>query len=191
VTCNDRNISVRKRQLLDGTLRYLLDNGIANLSLRPLATELETSPRILMFHFKSKEGLLQEVLAELHTRVVASLQAMHAERSPKQIALLERFWDWATSKKNLPLLRLLYETQIVALQNPAEYGRYLKDISTDWQAVAFETLAAPHQTEAIATLCIAVFDGLFLELMATGERARLTRALKEFIRIVRVATPAP
>jgi AcrR family transcriptional regulator len=188
VTCNDRNITVRKRQLLDGALRYLLSHGIANLSLRPLAAELGTSARILMFHFKSKEGLLQEVLLELHTRVVSSLRAMHSERSPKQTALLERFWEWATSKRNLPLLRLLYETQIVALQNPAEYGRYLKDISTDWQAVAFETLAGPQQSEAMATLCVAVFDGLFLELMATGERARLTRALKEFIRIARAAS---
>jgi len=136
-----------------------------------------------MFHFNSKEGLLQEVLAELHARVVSSLRAMHTESAANQGALLERFWEWATSKKNLPLLRLLYETQIVALLNPAEYGRYLKDISTDWQAVAFETLAPPVQTEAMATLCVAVFDGLFLELMATGERARLTRALKEFIRI--------
>jgi AcrR family transcriptional regulator len=183
VTCSNRNISARKRQLLDGALRYLLRNGIANLSLRPLAAELDTSPRILMFHFTSKEGLLQAVLAELNARVIASLRAMHAETYTGRASLLERFWDWATSKKNLPLLRLLYETQIVALQNPAEYGRYLKEISTDWQAVAFESLAAPHQSEAMATLCCALFDGLFLELMATGERAHLTRALKEFIRI--------
>jgi len=186
-SCNDRNISPRKRQLLDGALRYLLRHGIANLTLRPLAAALKTSPRILMFHFGSKEGLLQEVLAELHGRVVSSLRALHAEPTTGQGALLERFWEWATSKKNLPLLRLLYETQIVALLNPAEYGRYLKDISDDWQAAAFETLAPPMQTEAIATLCVAVFDGLFLELMATGEHARLTRALKEFIRIANAA----
>ncbi len=140
-----------------------------------------------MFHFKSKEGLLQDVLAELHMRVVLSLRKMHAEPAADRGPLLERFWEWATSKKNLPLLRLLYETQIVALQNPTEYGRYLKEISTDWQAVALETLSAPLQTEAAASLCVAVFDGLFLELMATGERARLTRALKEFIRIANAA----
>jgi hypothetical protein len=38
---------------------------------------------------------------------------------------------------------------------------------------------------SLATLCIAVFDGLMLELMATGDRRRLTRALDEFIALVR------
>lgn len=185
MTCNDRNITPRKRQLLDGALRYLVANGIANLSLRPLATELGTSPRILMFHFKSKAGLVRAVLAELHARVIASLRAIRSEPAPDQAALIERFWKWATNKKNLPYVRLLYEIQVVASQNPAEYGPYLRDISTDWQTAAFESLSTPLQNESMATLCIAVFDGLFLEFMSTGDLARLSRALQEFIRLAR------
>jgi hypothetical protein len=37
------------------------------------------------------------------------------------------------------------------------------------------------KSTSLATLCIAVFDGLFLEFVATKDRRRLTRALDDFI----------
>jgi hypothetical protein len=80
-----------------------------------------------------------------------------------------------------PYLRLLYETQIIALQNPAHYGAYLQRASTAWQRIAFDSMSESLRSTSLATLCIAVFDGLMLELMATGDRRRLSRALDEFI----------
>jgi AcrR family transcriptional regulator len=182
VTCNDCNIGPRKRQLLDGAVQYLLEHGVANLSLRPLAEALDTSPRILMFHFKSKEGLLQDVLAEVQLRLQDSFAAMAKRHvAGDGPALIVRFWKWASSAKNLPYLRLGYEVQIVAASNPAMYGRYLKRISKDWQSLTFAALREAERNESITTLCIAVFDGLFLELISSGDRARLTRALECFV----------
>jgi AcrR family transcriptional regulator len=188
VTCNNRNMLSRKQQLQAAALHYLLEHGIADLSLRPLAARLGTSPRMLMFHFTSKEGLLQDVLAELHARLQASFATIaSADSAARDDAPLKRFWLWAASKKNLPYLRLLYELQIIAIQNPAEYGRYWKKISMDWQAMALKATSESLRSEPIATLCIAVFDGLFLELMSTGDRSRLTRALDHFISMARMA----
>jgi len=139
-----------------------------------------------MFYFESKDGLLKEVLGELHARLQASFAAVTAahedtERDPP----LKRFWLCAASRKNLPMLRLLYELQIVAIQNPSEYARYWKKVSMDWQTTAQAAMSESLRTEPWATLCIAVFDGLFLELMSTGDRARLTRALDHFIALAR------
>jgi AcrR family transcriptional regulator len=180
VSCNDRYMSSRKTELRDAALAYLLEHGLANVSLRPMAVQLETSPRILMFHFKSKEGLLQEVLQELHSRLQSSF--LRLSRSPgRDVPPLKRFWVWAIGKKNFAHLRLLYEAHIVAAQNPRDYGRYLKKASQDWQTIAFQTLSKSLRSTAMATLCIAVFDGLMLEMMNTGDRARLTQALDAFI----------
>ena len=99
----------------------------------------------------------------------------------RRVAPLKRFWRWATRKENFPHLRLLYEIQIIAAQNPGEYGRYLKKVSLDWQAIVFQALSESMRNDAMSALCIAVFDGLLLELMNTGDRARLTRALDHFI----------
>jgi hypothetical protein len=87
-----------------------------------------------------------------------------------------------------PSLRLLYEAQIIAMQNPAQYGPYLKKASSDWHSLALELMSASSRKDSMATLCIAVFDGLLLELMATGDRRRLAIALDEFIAIARQAT---
>lgn len=173
-------MSSRKTELRNAALRYLLEHGLAGVSLRPMALQLGTSPRILMFHFKSKEGLLQEIMEELHSRLRLSFLEL-SKSSRHRVAPLKRFWLWAVDKQNFPYLRLLYETQIVAAQNPKEYGRYLIKASEDWQALAFQTLSDSLRSPAMATLCIAVFDGLMLEMINTGDRPRLTQALDAFI----------
>jgi AcrR family transcriptional regulator len=189
VTVSDSNVSARKKQLRDAALRYLLRNGVANFSLRPMAAALGTSARILMFHFKSKEGLLRDVFVELQKRVIDSFSQVAFEtEGSNEGSPIERFWAWATARKNAPYLRLLYEAQIVALQNPNEYSSYLRDASKGWQSAVLRALAPPLRSETIATLCIAVFDGLFLEFMSTGDGTRLTRALKKFVTLARSNT---
>jgi AcrR family transcriptional regulator len=178
-------MSNRKIELRDAALAYLLEHGLANISLRPLAAQLGTSARILMFHFKSKTGLLQEVMEELQSRLKSSF--LEIRERGQEGPQLKRFWLWAIRKKNLAYLRLLYEAQIVAAQNPREYGRYLKKTSRDWQAIAFQSLSEPVRSPAMATLCIAVFDGLMLEMINTGDRARLTAAIDEFIALARAS----
>jgi AcrR family transcriptional regulator len=184
-------MSNRKTELLDAALKYLIDHGVANASLRPMAAELGTSPRILMFHFRSKEGLLQDVFEELHSRLQASLRAMASSDSDSfRVAPLRRFWQWATSKENFPYFCLLYEAQIVALQNPQEYGRYLRKASNDWQVAAFDLMSPSLKSKAMASLCIAVFDGLMLELMSGGDRQHLTESLDLFISMATKASPS-
>jgi AcrR family transcriptional regulator len=177
-------MSRRKLKFRDAALAYLLKHGFANVSLRPMAAQLGTSARILMYHFESKEGLLRELLQEINLRLQASFSRMSSVKPGNhQDPPLKRFWQWATRKENLQYLRLLYEVHIVAAQNPAEYRRYLKKESLGWQEIVFQTLSESVRDAAMATLCIAVFDGLLLEMISTGERARLTRALDKFISI--------
>lgn len=173
-------MSTRKEELCDAALAYLLEHGMASVSLRPMAAQLGTSPRILMFHFKSKERLLQDVMEELQRRLQSSFVGISKsgrETGPP----IKRFWTWATKKRNLPYLRLLYEAQIIAAQNPEVYGPYLQKVSRDWQDIVLQALSRSLRSEDLVTLCIAVFDGLLLEMIMTGERSRLTGALDNFI----------
>jgi len=78
-------------------------------------------------------------------------------------------------------MRLLYEAQIIAAQNPNVYGAYLQKTSHQWQDAALEALSQSLRGQDMATLCIAVFDGLLLEMIMTGERSRLMGALDKFI----------
>lgn len=183
----------RKQELLDATIGYLVRHGLADLSLRPLAAATGTSARLLIYHFGSKERLLAEVLDTLQSRLRASFGEVSAAGEGGE-APLKTFWKWATSRRNFASLRLLYELQILAAQNPESYGRYLERNSRDWIELVRSALPPGERTDAMATLLVAVFDGLFLELVSTGDRRRTSDALDEFIRLVRRArgggTPA-
>jgi AcrR family transcriptional regulator len=177
----------RKQELVDATIGYLLQHGLADLSLRPLAKAAGTSARLLIYHFGSKERLLAEVLEALQGGVRSSFSELAARAAADGEPPLKTFWKWATAKRNFASLRLLYELQILAVQNPASYARYLERNSRDWIGLVQTALPAAERSAAMATLLVAVFDGLFLELMSTGDRRRTSEALDEFIRVVRRA----
>jgi AcrR family transcriptional regulator len=175
-----------RKQYLDGALDFVLKSGLANLSLRPMAAELGTSARILLYHFKSKEGLVRAILGELNARSQSSFATLTAGEAPSHRgSALQRFWDWAILPANLPYWRLHFELNILAIQNPAEYGRYRQDRAAQWQMLALQSLSGPQRSEPtaapVATLAIAVFDGLMLELIGGADPQRLTLALDHFI----------
>lgn len=178
-------MQTRKEELLDALIRYLQRHGLADLSLRPMAAATGTSARLLIFHFHSKERLLAEVLAEMHSRLQRSFaEQLAAKPAPRRVPLLRAFWDWAVSGENYDYHRLLYQLQILAAQNPKTYGRYLKQNSMSWLKLIQPALPPSQRTAAFATLYGAVFDGLFIELMSTGDKRRVTRSLEEFIHLV-------
>ena len=53
----ERPTSGRKAELLDRAYAYVLEHGLADMSLRPLATAIGSSPRVLLFLFESKDNL--------------------------------------------------------------------------------------------------------------------------------------
>jgi AcrR family transcriptional regulator len=55
--------SNRRTELLERAYQYSLEHGLADLSLRPLAATIGSSPRVLLFLFGSKEGLIRALLA--------------------------------------------------------------------------------------------------------------------------------
>jgi AcrR family transcriptional regulator len=175
----------RRQEILEATIAYLVKHGLADLSLRPLAAAAGTSARLLIYHFGSKEQLLAEVLDTLQRRLRESF--VQASATKEDEPPLRTFWNWATSGRNFRSLRLLYELQILAAQNPDSYGRYLARNSRDWIELVRTAIPPAERTDAMATLLVAVFDGLFLELMSTGDRKRTTAALDEFISVVRRA----
>ena len=174
-------MSERKAELLDAAIRYLVENGLADLSLRPLAAKIGTSARLLVFHFKSKEGLIEDVLDEVQARIQASFVSIATAKRPRPVAPMKLFWLWATNKRNLPYLRLMYEVHFIAMQNPRVYARYLQSASFSWVELIEARLPDALRTKATATLCAAVFDGLVIEFLSTGDLRRTTRALDQFI----------
>jgi AcrR family transcriptional regulator len=176
----------RKDELLRAAIAYLLEHGVADLSLRPLAEAIGTSARLVIFHFGSKERLLTEVLQEVHSRLRSILSTPPATDSAPVPPMMQ-FWQRVSARENLPYLRLLYEVHFIALQNPSAFGKAPADMSINWTRWIESRLPPTLRTPEMATLVGAVFDGLTVELLTTGDLLRTTRSLQVFIEILRAA----
>jgi AcrR family transcriptional regulator len=176
----------RKDQLCSKALDYCLAHGINELSLRPLALQIGTSARLLIYHFGSRDGLIDAVMNEAHRRVRTSFGELMRDGGSK--AVLRRFWDWTTDPRNSPYLRLMFEVQMLALQNPTAYARYLHGTSSGWLEVIEAALPPSADRRARATLCAAVIDGLLLEFLGTGDLRRTSSALDMFGAMLRAGS---
>lgn len=74
-----------KNQHLKALGAYVLANGLANLSLRPLARAAGTSDRMLIYHFGTKEQLIEVVLGHLASDLEAVLTASAPAKSSSSL----------------------------------------------------------------------------------------------------------
>jgi AcrR family transcriptional regulator len=176
----------RRTDLLDAIVDRVVAEGLADLSLRPLAAAVGSSPRMLLYHFGSKEALIGAVLAEASRRQVRLLETWW-ERSAEHDArtMLLRAWQWLTAPRHDRLLRLLFETYGLALVDRRRYAPYLRATAAGWVAPFARVLVAggfsDERAASLATLLVAVVRGLLLDVLATGDRARVDRAFRSFI----------
>jgi AcrR family transcriptional regulator len=182
-----RAVDARIRaQLLVSIVDYVVDYGLADLSLRPLAVAVGSSPRTLLYHFASKERLVAAVLLEAQRRQTRLLDAWY-ERSAEYDTrtLMLRAWQWLTAPRNDKLLRLLFEAHGLALRDRRRYSTYLRTSAQGWQSPFARILEARgftgERANALATLIAAMMRGLLFDVLATGDRPRAERAFRSFI----------
>src|SRR5579872_5379380 len=157
-------------ELLEKTAAYILENGVADLSLRPLAKAIGTSARMIVYHFGSREHLIESALQAILGRIQKDF--VDSQRS-----VLD-FWKWALRPKNQSYVRLIFEVHGLAPRNPRIYGGYARAAIGSWKSI----LLARGYDDVQATAIIALFDGLLMDFLATGDRKRTTRALQLALR---------
>ena len=174
----------RKAEVLSAFVEYLLKTGMLDLSLRPAAAALRTSPRMLVYYFGSKERLLLDAIAEVRTRERARFaRDIRRRRFGGSVARdVWVMWRWFSGKPREPYLRLFYELYAHAASRPAKFRRFVDLISEGYLQLMEEGFVswgfARPEARAQATLHLATFRGLLLDLLTTGERARVDAAAK-------------
>ena len=66
----------RRDELAEAATDYVLDHGLIGLSLRPMASVLGTSDRMLLYHFADKADLTATVLRVSNDRSVRGIRAL-------------------------------------------------------------------------------------------------------------------
>lgn len=164
----------RRAELLDRAVDYVCRHGLAELSLRPLAKAIGSSPRVLLYYFGSKEALVVEIVRRGRARQRAMMAELKfAALSPKETA--RKLWrEWSKPEWE-PLTRLSFEVYALALSDRSRFPGFLDASINEW----LEALRGCTKTQA--TLLIAGFRGFLLDLLATHDRARINRAVDRWL----------
>ena len=175
-----RVCSARERELLQSAYEYVLQHGLMSLSLRPLAQAIGSSPRVLLFLFGSKEGLVQALLARAREAELAFLKEMRlASESDDFASVVRRVWQWLLAKEHRPMLVLWLETYAHSLVEPkGPYAQFARRTVEDWlELLASYQTAQQRRSRAAVTeraLALAVLRGALMDLLATGDEGRTT-----------------
>ena len=180
-----RNPGIRAR-LRDQAVDYVLSHGVADLALRPLAKALKTSARMLIYHFGSREGLMREILSRLRELEDARIQAwfQSGEKPRTMPEFLSWYWKRLSAPRARPAVRLIFELYALALRNPRDYPGVLEDPLTYWQRLTEKAGIGSKVDSVEPTLLLATTRGLLLDLCATGDRARVERAMEALVKFV-------
>lgn len=177
----------RRAELLERAVDYVCRHGLAELSLRPLAKAVKSSPRVLLYYFGSKENLVVEIVRRGRGRqraMMANLKLTDLS-APEVSRALWREWskpEWE------PLTQLSFEIYTLALRDTSRFPGYLHDAIHEWlDALEVCTMLPGYtraQADALGTLLIAGFRGFLLDLLATHERARIDRAVDLWLELL-------
>jgi AcrR family transcriptional regulator len=177
--------STRQTELLELAYAYAVQHGLADLSLRPLAAAIGSSPRVLLFLFGSKDGLVRALLARARADELALLDSLGAADEgpgPGVRAVAARLWTWLSAAEHRPLLTLWVEGYARSLVEPdGAWAGFARATVEDWLGVLAAAQPAGRRDSPAGrterSLVLAVLRGALLDLLATGDLDRTTAAV--------------
>ena len=159
---------------------HIRSNGLADLSLRSIARALGLSAPALLYHFDSKEALLEEALEHLQSADLEHLRNAAAARGSLSDSL-QALWQAQAGEEAQSAQLAQLEVDSIAAKNPERFPRYRARIHQPTLA-AFESMlektdCPSEHRRSNATLLSAVYRGLLTDTLQTGERERTNSAL--------------
>jgi AcrR family transcriptional regulator len=175
-------VSGARAELLGRVMEHVARHGLADVSLRELAGAVDTSHRMLLYHFGSREGLVAAIVGEMEARQREALDALATgAASPRQV--IEAQWTQLSDPALRPFVALFFEVLALAVHGRPGTEQFLAGLTDPWLDLA-EGLASRLGGCADRDqlrLGVAVSRGLLIEVLASGEVEPATRSLQLFL----------
>lgn len=176
----------RPEELLDAVVAYIAKNGVAQLSLRPLAKAVGSSPRVLLYYFGSKEELVSKAIARMRERQRGGFAKMRSASYSQPSDACRAIWKQMSSPESEHAFSLSFETYAMALRHPKRFADYLSSSVEDWLEFLAEPIVrrgiSKTDARAFATVVVAGFRGFMLDYCATHDRERVNRAVEFWLK---------
>jgi AcrR family transcriptional regulator len=171
-----------RAELLQRAVAWVLAHGLTDLSLRPLAAGLDTSARMMLYHFGSKEQLIVEVLTVIAQQQQLLLSNASLDETDPSVRL-EELWVQLTSPALIPFLRSLFEVELRAMDGDPIYQRFAQESLHAWLELVRATLRT--EDAATANFVLSAFTGLLIDRFSTGEIERTNTAFSALKAVLR------
>ena len=168
-------------ELLERVVDYAIANGVASLSLRPLAKELGISAASLLYYFHSKEELTVDILGIVGARQRQLFANLRTRDDATPGEFCRALWKIMGRPQTRPLFRLFFEVYGAALVAPDRFPNFFPAAIENWLALLAKPFVqsgmSAADARAHATIGLATFRGFLLDLCATNDDARIERAV--------------
>lgn len=166
----------RRPELLAAATDFVLEHGVLSLSLRSMATALGVTHATLLRHFGSKQQLILLVLKQIYADVSAEMDRVAERAGTSSLELMTAVWDRLCEPVQQRQFVLLFELVGQTLREHSGTRELAQTIVGDWEEDLRRRLAADGVSAVCATAIVATARGLQLDLLLSGDKARVDRA---------------
>jgi AcrR family transcriptional regulator len=187
MTTADAPPSPRKSELLELAYQYAMAHGRVDMSLRPMAAAIGSSPRVLLYLFGSKDELVRALLTRARADELAMLDRLRShsgDQGAEGLAETARAtWRWLADESHRPLLRLWVDGYARSLTDPVgPWAGFAAATVRDWLDVLADGQPWSERDtpagRALRTMVLAVLRGGLLDLLATEDIERTSAAVQ-------------
>ena len=172
--------------MLGEIVDHLLDQPLATLSFRTLASALGVSTYTLVYQFGSRAELLHEIVRAITTRQNVVVDAVAAETGDLATHLqnLRESWAWSLQPRNRQLQRLEFEASMLEAQDPGD-DPITPKVFQLWHSAGHKALMSMGIAEADADVEARIITntmyGLQHDLIVNGNEDAATTAFERVL----------
>jgi AcrR family transcriptional regulator len=170
----------RRQVLAEAATDYVLEHGLLDLSLRPLAAALGTSDRMLLYHFGDKLSLVATILRVSNDRSVRGIRELGPSASVRTAVF--DLWGAVSSPEQARCQRLYVEAAALGVLGTEPFASVVLEANEVWLGALADHLAASGVSKSrarrAARLVEAAFMGLQLD-EAIEQPAEVRRSVRD------------
>ncbi len=153
-------MSDRRQVLAEAATDYVLEHGLLDLSLRPLAAALDTSDRMLLYHFKDKNDLIATVLHVSNDRSVRGIRELRPSRDVRQAVV--DLWGVVSRPDQARCQRLYVEAAALGVLGTEPFATVVGEANEQWLGALADHLVASGMRASDAGRAARLVEAAFM-----------------------------
>ena len=150
----------RRVEWTEAATDFVLEHGLIGLSLRPLAAELGTSDRMLLYHFGSKDELVAAVLRTSNERSTSYVRGLPASADLR--AAVHDLWEAVRIPSIDRCTRLYVEAAALGLLGKEPYVSVVREANEHWTTALVDHVVRSGVRRPLARRAVRVMDAAFM-----------------------------